>query len=66
MGVASYGPQVQLSSDSDVLRDDFFGYEFTGPNGAAVKARRVPEYCQWEETRHVHRHKVRRTGEDIL
>mmetsp|Transcript_94323 Transcript_94323/g.270153 ORF Transcript_94323/g.270153 Transcript_94323/m.270153 type:complete len:434 (-) Transcript_94323:746-2047(-) len=62
VGVAAYGPKVELpagdSGHTGALRDDFFGYTFIGPNGAAVQAKRVPEYCQWQEIRHVHRNKV--------
>jgi len=38
------------------LRDEYFGRAF----GAAIEARRVPEYCQWSEIRHDNRKVVGR------
>ena len=45
----SVNPRVDLAHESDALKDPLFGYEFLGPNGASVLARRIPEYCQWQE-----------------
>ena len=45
--LSTYGPRADIDIDHPaVLRDDYFGYSFFGPSGAAVQAQRVPEYCQ--------------------